>query len=118
MLSVLRLAGLPSRYVCGYIEAVAPPSAAANNAIGRAGRTLVGAIATHAWVEVLVPGMEWVALDPTNRQWCGERHITVSRGRDFRDATPLRGTFKGTGKQNMKVKVFVKRRVPPAANGR
>ncbi len=114
MLSVLRTAKLPSRYVCGYIEAVAPPSASANNTIGRAGRTLVGAIATHAWVEVMIPGMEWVALDPTNKQWCGERHITVSRGRDFRDATPIRGTFKGTGKQNMKVKVFVKRRVPPA----
>ena len=118
MLSVLRLAGLPSRYVCGYIEAVAPPSAAADNAIGRAGRTLVGAIATHAWVEVLVPGMQWVALDPTNRQWCGERHIKVSHGRDFRDATPLRGTFKGTGKQNMKVKVFVKRRVAPTTEVR
>ena len=113
MLSVLRTARLPARYVCGYIEAVAPPSASANNTIGRAGRTLVGAIATHAWVEVMIPGMEWVALDPTNKQWCGERHITVSRGRDFRDATPVRGTFKGTGKQNMKVKVFVKRRVPP-----
>ncbi len=115
MLSVLRTARLPARYVCGYIAAVAPPRAAANNTIGRAGRTLVGAIATHAWVEVLVPGMSWVALDPTNKQWCGERHITVSRGRDFRDATPVRGTFKGTGKQSMKVKVFVKRRVPPVA---
>ncbi len=115
MLSVLRTAGLPSRYVCGYIEAVAPPSAAANNTLGRAGRTLVGAVATHAWVEVLVPGKEWVALDPTNKQWCGERHITVSYGRDFRDATPLRGTFKGTGKQTMKVKVFVKRRTAPVA---
>lgn len=113
MLSVLRTAGLPARYVCGYIEAVAPPSAAANNTLGRAGRTLVGAVATHAWVEVLIPGRQWVALDPTNKQWCGERHITVSYGRDFRDATPLRGTFKGTGKQNMKVKVYVKRRVPP-----
>ena len=114
MLSVLRMAGLPARYVCGYIEAVAPPSAEAGNTLGRAGRPLVGAVATHAWVEVLVPGKEWVALDPTNKQWCGERHITVSRGRDFRDATPVRGTFKGTGKQTMKVKVFVRRRVPPA----
>ena len=114
MLSVLRTAGLPARYVCGYIEAVAPPSAAADNTLGRAGRTLVGAVATHAWVEVLLPGKQWVALDPTNKQWCGERHITVSYGRDFRDATPLRGTFKGTGKQNMKVKVFVKRRAPSA----
>jgi transglutaminase-like putative cysteine protease len=115
MLSVLRTAGLPSRYVCGYIEAVAPPSAAVNNTLGRAGRTLVGAVATHAWVEVLVPGRRWVALDPTNKQWCGERHVKVSHGRDFRDATPLRGTFKGTGKQNMKVKVFVRRRPSPAS---
>ena len=117
MLSVLRNAGLPARYVCGYIEAVAPPSAAADNTLGRAGRTLVGAVATHAWVEVLVPGRRWVAIDPKNKQWCGERHITVSHGRDFRDATPLRGTFKGTGKQNMKVKVFVRRRAQPAATG-
>lgn len=114
-LSVLRTAGLPARYVCGYIEAVAPPSAAAASTLGRAGRTLVGAIATHAWVEVLAPGGQWVALDPTNRQWCGERHITVSYGRDSRDATPLRGTFKGTGKQTMKVKVFVRRRSLPVA---
>ena len=56
-LSVLRTSGLPARYVCGYIEAVAP-----RNEPGR--RRLVGAYATHAWVEVLVPGMLWVALDP------------------------------------------------------
>ncbi|MGC1481465.1 MAG: transglutaminase family protein, partial [Chthoniobacterales bacterium] len=66
MLSVLRSVGLPSRYVCGYIETDAPP-----------GRRLVGAVATHAWVEVLVPGLSWVALDPTNNQWCGERHVSV-----------------------------------------
>src|SRR5207244_6632174 len=60
-------------------------------------RALIGAVATHAWIEVLVPGMIWVALDPTNRQWCSERYVTVSYGRDSRDATPLRGTFKGSG---------------------
>lgn len=117
MLSVLRTAGLPSRYVCGYIEAVAPPSASADHELPGRGspRTLVGAIATHAWVEVLLPGMTWVALDPTNDQWCGERHVTVSRGRDFRDTTPVRGTFKGSGKQNMKVKVFMRRKELKAA---
>ena len=88
MLSVLRLAGLPSRYVCGYIEAVAPPSAAADNAIGRAGRTLVGAIATHAWVEVLVPGQTWVALDPDESAVVrGAAHHRVARkGFPRRDA--------------------------------
>jgi transglutaminase-like putative cysteine protease len=99
MLSVLRTAGLPARYVCGYIE-TDPPK-------GR--RRLTGAVATHAWVEALVPGLAWVALDPTNDQWCGERHVAVSFGRDFADATPLRGTFKGSGAQEMAVKVVMKR---------
>jgi transglutaminase-like putative cysteine protease len=49
-------------------------------------------------------------LDPTNNQWCGERHVAVSLGRDFADATPLRGTFKGSGSQRMTVKVKMKRR--------
>jgi transglutaminase-like putative cysteine protease len=100
-LSIMRTAGLPCRYVCGYIEAVAPDSTSS--------RALTGAIATHAWVEALVPGLEWVGFDPTNRQWVDERYVVVSYGRDFRDATPLRGTFKGSGGQAMKVKVFMKR---------
>jgi transglutaminase-like putative cysteine protease len=99
MISVLRTSGLPARYVCGYIETDPP----------KGGRRLVGSVATHAWVEVLVPGMEWVALDPTNDQWCGERHVAVSFGRDFADATPLRGMFKGSGGQQMTVKVVMKR---------
>lgn len=101
-LSVLRTAGLPARYVCGYIEAEAPRKS-------EDGRTLVGAYATHAWVEALVPGMKWVALDPTNRQWCNERYVTVSFGRDARDAAPLRGTFKGSGGQKLTAKVLMKR---------
>lgn len=103
-LSILRTAGLPCRYVCGYIEAATP---------GRGSRALTGAMATHAWVETLVPGLEWVAFDPTNRKWIDERYVAVSYGRDFQDATPLRGTFKGSGGQSMKVKVFMKRRTEP-----
>jgi len=102
MLSILRTAGIPARYVCGYIESEpAKPKPDAPK--------LVGWIATHAWVEVLTPGMVWVALDPTNDQWCGPRHVTVSYGRDFADATPVRGTFKGSGAKELKVKVFMKR---------
>ena len=101
-LSVLRTAGLPARYVCGYIEAVAP-----RNEPGS--KRLVGAYATHAWVEVLVPGMMWVALDPTNRQWCNDRYVAVSYGRDASDAAPLRGTFKGSGGQKLSAKVLMTR---------
>jgi transglutaminase-like putative cysteine protease len=107
-LSILRTAGLPARYVCGYIET--DPPRKADGTIGR----MVGAVATHAWIEVLVPGMVWVAFDPTNRQWVNERYVTVSYGRDFRDATPLRGTFKGSGGQTMKARVMMKRRTGKA----
>ena len=103
MLSVLRTAGLPSRYICGYIES-APPR-------GENGqkKRLIGSVATHAWVEVLLPGQHWVALDPTNNRWCGEQHIAVSFGRDAGEAAPIRGTFKGSGDQIMKVQVKVVR---------
>ncbi|MHA3769975.1 transglutaminase family protein [Verrucomicrobiota bacterium sgz303538] len=101
-LAILRTAGLPARYVCGYIEA-APPRKT------ESGRTLIGAAATHAWVEVLVPGMKWVALDPTNRKWIDDRYVTVSFGRDARDAAPLRGMFKGSGGQKMSAKVLMER---------
>ena len=99
-LSILRTAGLPARYVCGYIETDSQAG----------GARLTGAVATHAWIDVLVPGMQWVALDPTNRQWTNERYVAVSFGRDYRDATPLRGTFKGSGGQAMRVRVTMKRR--------
>ena len=99
-LSILRTAGLPARYVCGYIETDPAPGST----------RLTGAVATHAWIEVLAPGLEWVAIDPTNRQWINERYVAVSFGRDYRDATPLRGTFKGSGGQTMRVRVTMKRR--------
>lgn len=101
MLSVLRTAGLPARYVCGYIET--------EPARSQSGRRLVGSVATHAWVEVLIPGLQWVALDPTNNRWCAEQHVAVSFGRDNRDAAPVRGTFKGGGGQVMKIKVNMRR---------
>jgi transglutaminase-like putative cysteine protease len=103
-LSVLRIGGLPARYVCGYIE-TDPPLAPDG-----APQPLTGAVATHAWIEVLVPGMRWVAMDPTNDQWVNDRYISVSFGRDYRDATPIRGTFKGSGGQQMRIRVLMRRR--------
>lgn len=102
MLSILRAAHIPCRYVCGYIESETIP-------LDPTRKGLIGSLATHAWVEVLVPGMVWVALDPTNNQWCGEQHVTVAVGRDFIDATPVKGTFKGSASQKLKVHVKMER---------
>ena len=79
----LRAVGLPGRYVSGYIE-TAPP-------VGRP--KLEGSDATHAWVAAMVPGGDWVDLDPTNNHFADSRYLTTAWGRDFRDVSPLRGVI-------------------------
>ncbi|ELK47450.1 transglutaminase family protein [Halobacillus sp. ACCC02827] len=93
MLGVLRSQGIPSRYVSGYLY-VGEDSA------------LVGDAATHAWVEVMVPGIGWVGLDPTNNVEALEQHIRIGTGRDYADVSPLQGVYRGGG-QSLDVKVSV-----------
>ena len=101
MLAILRSSGLPARYVSGYIEAFDPE---------KPDRKLVGAAASHAWVEVCLPGEHWWGLDPTNNQAVGERHVKVATGRDYEDVAPMRGTFKGAQDQRLQVMVSLERR--------
>jgi len=77
----LRWAGLPARYVSGYLETAPPP--------GRP--KLRGADATHAWASVRCPDGSWVDLDPTNDQFADSRYIVTAWGRDYSDVSPLRG---------------------------
>ncbi|KIL49623.1 transglutaminase family protein [Jeotgalibacillus soli] len=93
MIGVLRARGIPARYVSGYLY-VGENSA------------LVGDSATHAWVEVMVPGIGWVGLDPTNNVESLDNHIRVCVGRDYADVSPLQGVYRG-GKHTLDVKVSV-----------
>lgn len=102
MLSILRHNGLPARYVSGYIEPVDPTVSDGNE--------LIGAAASHAWVEVNLPDGRWWGFDPTNNQCAGERHVKVAVGRDYHDVAPLRGTFKGASNQKLQVIVSIKRK--------
>ena len=49
------------------------------------------------------------AADELRKPGRGEQHISVSFGRDASEASPIRGTFKGTGDQSLKVQVKVVR---------
>lgn len=95
----LRSLGLAARYVSGYIETVPPPGQ----------ERLVGADASHAWFSVFAPGFGWLDFDPTNNQIPREQHITLARGRDYADVTPLKGVAFGGGKHKLKVAVDVLR---------
>ena len=93
-----RALGLPARYVSGYLETLPPPGKA----------RLVGADASHAWVQIFIPGAGWVEVDPTNNLLPSDRHITLAWGRDFSDVSPIRGVIVGGGKHGLKVSVDVK----------
>ncbi|WP_309399652.1 transglutaminase family protein [Cerasicoccus maritimus] len=100
MLAILRSHGIPARYVSGYIEAFDPE---------KTDPELIGAAASHAWVEVFLPGGFWWGLDPTNNQAAGERHVKVAVGRDYNDVAPMRGTYKGALDQQLQVMVSLTR---------
>lgn len=93
MLQMLRMHGIPARYVSGYI---CPNKDGAR-----------GAGATHAWVEAWVPNIGWVGVDPTNNKWVSDEHVSLAVGRNFADCTPVKGTFKGPANQALHVLVSV-----------
>lgn len=93
LLHLLRTAGIPSRYVSGYI---------CPNESG-----LRGEGATHAWVEIYTPTQGWLGLDPTNNIWTMDNHVRLSVGRNFVDCTPIKGTFKGLARQTLSVCVSI-----------
>ena len=98
MLACLRSHGLAARYVSGYLATQPPPGK----------ERIVGADASHAWVEVWLGDEEWLALDPTNDQWAGDRYVTVAWGRDYGDVPPLKGViFTEAKRSTMRVAVDV-----------
>jgi transglutaminase-like putative cysteine protease len=61
-----------------------------------AGGGLVGGGATHAWIQVYLPGVGWVEFDPTNALVGGRNLIRVAVAREAAQAAPLVGSFTGT----------------------
>lgn len=114
MIGALRMHGIPARYVSGYLLTHAPASA------GGAGQAMLGADATHAWLQVYAPGTPglpadgWLDLDPTNQLIPSAGHVRLAVGRDYGDVTPLRGVIRGGGQHRLNVAVHT-RVLQPAA---
>jgi len=98
MIGVLRQAGIPSRYVSGYIF---------DPAKDQIGDHLRGAAATHAWVQAWHEGYGWMGVDPTNEKLVDWQYVRTAIGRDYFDVPPNRGTFRGTANQTIDVAVHI-----------
>jgi transglutaminase-like putative cysteine protease len=95
-LGALRQLGIPARYVSGYLHP---------DALAEVGTTVEGE--SHAWVEWWAG--EWFAFDPTSSVAVGENHVTVARGRDYTDVSPLKGVYSGPSSSSLFVSVEVTR---------
>ena len=114
MIACLRSIGLPACYVSGYLLTEPPEGQ----------QRLIGADASHAWVSVYFPGLktgqrpggsagtgDWVDFCPTNKRRGpgspGEDYVTLARGRDYIDVSPMRGMIHGGAHHLMHVGVTV-----------
>ena len=61
--------------------------------------------AAHAWCEILVPDLGWVAFDPTNSLCATDAYLRVAVGLDYLDAAPVRGARRGGGGESLAVAV-------------
>ena len=68
MIEAVRQLGYAARFVSGYVYTPALDMGLAN---------VVGAGATHAWLEVFLPGAGWVPFDPTNNVVGGSRAVPL-----------------------------------------
>jgi transglutaminase-like putative cysteine protease len=90
MLAACRSAGIPARYVSGYLY---DPKLEGDNA------------ASHAWVDVWEEGSGWLALDPTHDREQTEAYVRVAVGRDYGDVPPTNGVYKGSAHETLAVRV-------------
>ncbi len=85
-----RAAGIPARYVSGYVDPGHSDQAA-----------------SHAWAEVWIEGEGWVSVDVTHRVLAREQHCRLAIGRDYLSAAPVRGVRTGGGEESLRVQVSV-----------
>jgi transglutaminase-like putative cysteine protease/predicted glutamine amidotransferase len=98
LICLARLLGVPARYVCGYLFT------------GPKDENRAQAEASHAWLQVYLPEVGWLGLDPTNGVVTSTNHVRLAVGCTYRDATPTSGTiYVGGGSETLDVEVRVDR---------
>jgi transglutaminase-like putative cysteine protease len=89
MIAACRVLGVAARYVSGYVDP---------------GNSRVAA--SHAWVDVHLD-QAWYSIDVTNSMFASDAHCRLAVGRDYLDASPVRGVRDGGVNEHLEVAVSV-----------
>ena len=90
MLGLLRLSGIPCRYVSGYLHVE---------------RTRREASQSHAWIEFWAPSHGWIPFDPTHARVTDEHYVVVGHGRHYDDVPPNKGIYRGLARETLHAEV-------------
>jgi len=93
MLGLLRLRGVPCRYVSGYLHVQPGDGEPAQS---------------HAWVEFYSPTAGWIPFDPTHDREIDERYVIVAHGRHYDDVPPNKGIYRGNAVETLETQVFTR----------
>jgi transglutaminase-like putative cysteine protease len=99
LMEAVRSLGLAARFVSGYIFG---PKVDTVSTVAT-----VGGGATHAWLQVYLPGAGWVDFDPTNSVVGNRNLIRVAVAWDHGHALPLWGTYIGPASAFLRMDVEV-----------
>jgi transglutaminase-like putative cysteine protease len=90
-IAAARTAGIPARYVTGYLlmDWTNPEPA------------------HHAWAEAWIDGLGWLGFDVANRICPTERYVRLASGLDAHDTAPIRGSRRGGHTETLDVHVLV-----------
>ncbi|QNK67485.1 transglutaminase family protein [Variovorax sp. PAMC26660] len=107
MMEAARRLGIATRFVSGYLY-----DAALDRANQTAGESMTGAGTTHAWLQAYLPGIGWLAFDPTNNLMGSGQLIRVGVTRDPAQAAPISGSWYGDAEayEGLEATVVVTRR--------
>jgi transglutaminase-like putative cysteine protease len=90
MIGMCRAMKIPALYVSGYLATEE-------------------ASATHAWMEVYIPGIGWRGMDPTHNRQVDDQYVKIAVGRDYADVPPVAGTYRGTVERKLQVEVKIEK---------
>ena len=102
MIEAIRHLGYAARFVSGYLY---------TPWLDTGDETIVGAGATHAWVQVYLPGAGWIPFDPTNNLIGGTDLVRVGVARHAKFASPVSGSWHGFPGDYMGMEVDVQVRM-------